>query len=117
LAVVCNNAGEHAVGRRGGLAATFSSQWLARYFINLTGPGIFKHSSESRSVWKQVHQAVRLRSQDDYGQRSIADSLLVGKTLVYGNERVETLRHGIEKRPVIEISPAHFRRRSNCVTW
>lgn len=41
--------------------------------------------------------------------------LLLGKTLVRGNKHVEAPRHNVEKRPVIEIGPAHFRRRSNFV--
>jgi hypothetical protein len=56
-----------------------------------------------------------LRSQDNHGQRSVVDTLLFGKTFVHGNKHVEALGHRIKKRPVIEISPTHFRCRSNFV--
>ena len=58
---------------------------------------------------------MRLRSQNDYGQRSVVDTLLFGKTFVYGNEHIEAVGHRIKERPVIEIRPAHFRSRANLV--
>ena len=95
--------------------ASLSTQGLARDFINLPRPGVLKHSSESGNVRKQIRQAICLRSQDDYGQRSVVDTLLFGKTLVHGNEYVEALGHRIKERPVVVIRPTHFRRRVNLV--
>jgi hypothetical protein len=98
-------------------SVSFSTQWLARDFVNLTCLGVFKHRSQLRAERKQVHQAVCFRSQDDYGQRSIADTLLFRETFVHGNEHVEMLCHRIKKRTVIEIRPAYFRRGPNFVPW
>ena len=64
---------------------------------------------------KQARETIRFRSQDDYGQGSVVDTLLFGKTLVHGNEYVEALGHRVKERPIIEISPAHLRCRSNLV--
>jgi len=66
-------------------------------------------------VGKRVGKAVCLRPQEYYGNGSIADALLLGKTLVHGNEYVEPLGHRVKERPVVEIRPAHFRRRVNLV--
>ena len=66
---------------------------------------------------KQICQAIRFCSQDHYSQRSVVDTLLLGKTLVHGNKYVEPLGHRIKERPVVEIRPAHFRCRVNLVVW
>jgi hypothetical protein len=47
----------------------------------------------------------------------LVDTLLFGKTFVHGNEYVEPFGHRIKERPVVEIRPAHFRRRVKLVVW
>jgi hypothetical protein len=61
---------------------------------------------------KQVRQAIRLRSQNDYGQRSVFDTLLFGKAFIHGNEHVEAPGHRIKERPVSGCSNREKSRRA-----
>ena len=89
--------------------AFLSDARLGSQFSDLSGTHFRDRSSQWRSDWTKIAEAIGLRTKNDHRKRPLFKVLLFWQTLIDGDQDIEAPRYGIEQRAIVKIGPSHLR--------